>query len=61
MWYQELLNDPLLQILWFILALAFGWFVIRIIFKVAMRIFFIGCLAIFIIGLVMVLFSFIPV
>jgi hypothetical protein len=50
MLYQEVLTDPLLQVLLLILAVAVGWVILRFILKIASRIFVIGCLALFIIG-----------
>ena len=58
MWYQEILADPLLQVLLFVLALAVGWVLLRFIFKIAMRIFVVGCLALFILGAVLFVLSF---
>ena len=59
MWYQDILADPLLQVLLFILAVAVGWVILRFIFKIAMRIFVVGCLAIFIIGVIVLVLNFI--
>jgi hypothetical protein len=58
MWYQDILGDPLLQVLLFVLALAVGWVLLRFIFKIAMRIFVVGCLALFILGAVLFVLSF---
>lgn len=55
MWYQEILNNPLMQVLVFILALAVGWLLIRFIFKLAMRVFVIGCAVILLLGGVLIL------
>jgi hypothetical protein len=53
MWYQELLADPFLRVLLLVLAAAVGWVILRLIFKIAMRVFVIGCLAFFILGAVL--------
>jgi hypothetical protein len=59
MWYQEILTDPLFQVLLFILAVAVGLVILRFIIKIASRIFAIGCLALFIIGSVLFVLNFI--
>jgi hypothetical protein len=58
MWYQDILADPSLKILLFVLAAAVGWVILRLIFKIAMRVFVIGCLALFILGAVLFILNF---
>jgi len=59
MWYQEILADPLLRILLLVLVAAVGWVILRLIFKIAMRVFVIGCLALFILGAVLFILNFV--
>ncbi|MGD8456218.1 MAG: hypothetical protein PVF83_07545 [Anaerolineales bacterium] len=59
MWYQDILADPLLQVLLVILAVAVGWILLRFIFKIAMRIFMIGCVAIFVIGAILLILNYV--
>ncbi len=59
MWYQGMLSDPLLKVFFLILALAIGWLLIRFIFKLAMRVFMIGCAAILLLGGVLILLGYI--
>jgi hypothetical protein len=59
MWYQEVLADPLLRILLLVLVAAVGWVILRFIFKIAMRVFVIGCLALFILGAVLFILNFV--
>jgi hypothetical protein len=61
MWYQDILNDPLMQIMVFILALAIGWLLIRFIFKLAKRVFMIGCVAILLLGAILFMLGYIQV
>jgi len=61
MWYQDILNDPLIQILLLILALGVGWLLIRFIFKLAKRVFMIGCAAIVIVGVILFFLGYIRV
>jgi hypothetical protein len=58
MWYQDVLADPLIRVLLLVLAVAVGWVILHLIFRVAMRIFVIGCLALFILGAVLLILSF---
>ena len=55
MWYQEILNDPLMKTVLLILALTVGWLLIRFIFKLAKRVFMIGCIVILLLGGVLIL------
>jgi hypothetical protein len=59
MWDQIISQDPtgLLPALLFILVLGAVWLVIRFIFKLAMRVFMIGCVAIVLLGAFMVVFG----
>ena len=59
MWYQEILTDPLMQVLLFLIIMALGWIILRWIFKIAVRIFVIGCLSIFVIGSVLFILNFV--
>lgn len=59
MWYQEILADPLLRILLLVLVATVGWVILRLIFKIAMRGFVIGCLALFILGAVLFILKFV--
>jgi hypothetical protein len=60
-WYQDILSDPLMKILLFILALAVGWLLIRFIFKLARRVFMIGCAAIVVLGVILIILGYIQV
>ncbi len=51
---QELFNGDTLNILYIVLAVGVGWIVLRLILKLARRIFAIGCFAIVIIGFILV-------
>lgn len=59
MWYQDILADPLLRILVLVIAAAIGWVLLRFIFKIAMRVFVIGCLALFMLGAVLFILNFV--
>ena len=52
-------QDPLslLPVLGVIFVLGFGWIALRTIFKVAMKVFAIGCLGILLLGAGMMIFS----
>lgn len=52
MWYQIAVENPpgIMNILLVIILLVVGWVVLRLIFKMAMRVFMIGCVAILVIG-----------
>jgi hypothetical protein len=51
---QELINPDFLNKLYIILAVGIGWIVLRLILRVARKIFVIGCFAIVIIGIILV-------
>jgi hypothetical protein len=51
---QELINPDFLNKLYIILAVGIGWIVLRLILRVARKIFAIGCFAIVIIGTILV-------
>lgn len=59
MWYQDILASPLLRILLIVLVAAVGWVILRLIFKITMRVFAIGCLALFILGAVLLALNFV--
>jgi hypothetical protein len=52
---QDLLNPELLNILYIILAVGIGWIVLRLLLKLASKVFQIGCLAIVVIGGILIL------
>lgn len=51
---QELINGDIQNILYIVLAVGVGWIVLRVILKLARKIFAIGCFAIVIIGIILV-------
>ena len=50
---QELINGDIQNILNIVLAVGVGWIVLRVILKLARKIFAIGCFAIVIIGIIL--------
>jgi len=58
MWLQDILNNPLIQVLLLVLAIAIGWVILRFILKITTKIFAIGCLAIIVIGAVLFILGF---
>ncbi len=59
MWYQIAVENPpnLMNILLVIILLVVGWVVLRLIFKIAMRVFMIGCVAILGVGAFLFFFN----
>ena len=59
MWYQIAVENPpnLMNILLVIILLVVGWVLLRVIFKIAMRVFMIGCLGILVIGAFLFFFN----
>ncbi len=59
MWYQIAVENPpnLMNILLVIILLVVGWVVLRFIFKIAMRVFMLGCVAILVIGAFLFFFN----
>ena len=59
MWYQIAVENPpnLMNILFVIILLVVGWVVLRFIFKIAMRVFMLGCVAILVIGAFLFFFN----
>jgi len=60
MWYQIAVENPpnLMNILLVIILLVVGWVVLRFIFKIARRVFMLGCVAILVIGAFLFFFRF---
>jgi len=60
MWYQIAVENPpdLSNILLVIILLVVGWVVLRFIFKIARRVFMLGCVAILVIGAFLFFFRF---
>lgn len=52
---QELINPETLNIVYIILAIGVGWIVLRFLLKLAGKIFQIGCLAIVVIGALLII------
>lgn len=59
MWYQIAVENPpdLSNILLIIILLVVGWVLLRVIFKIAMRVFMIGCVAILVVGAFLFFFN----
>jgi len=53
--FQELLNPETLNILYIILAVGVGWIVLRFLLKLAGKVFKLGCLAIVVIGAIVII------
>ena len=59
MWYQIAVENPpnIMNILLIIILLVVGWVVLRLIFKIAMRVFMLGCVGILVIGAFLFFFN----
>jgi ABC-type iron transport system FetAB permease component len=59
MWYQIAVDNPpnLSNILLVIILLVVGWVVLRFIFKIAKRVFMLGCVAILVVGAFLFFFN----
>lgn len=54
----ESIDTELLNIIWIFLILGVGWIVLRFILNIARRIFTLGCMAIFVIGFILIVMQF---
>ncbi len=54
----ESIDTELLNIIWIFLILGVGWIVLRFILNIARRIFSLGCMAILVIGFILIVMQF---
>ena len=56
---QEIMNPDLMNTIYWILAIGVGWIVLRFLFKLAKKIFAVGCFAIIVIAVLLVVAQYI--